>query len=136
MSANIRHHIPTILLFEDEPDSISFLQSAIRNSLPAGIQVVTVSSVGRALALRQETQPGLIVANLELPGTFDLLEAVRDAATPVLLTIHDYEESLAAVRFLQWEFLVKPFHVSLVTKKLQECWLKPIDENLFAFELN
>lgn len=84
----------------------------------------------------REKNPSLIIANLELSGAFDLLEAVRHSPVPVLLTIHEYPESLAAVRFLQWEYLIKPFHNSLVSKKVQEVWLKPADLGEIRFDMN
>jgi|GEM_PF-3212237 len=136
MNPPVADRTPTILFFEDEPESVSSLKTIIQSSLAPTVQINTVSSISGALTVMREENPSLIIANLELSGAFDLLEAVRYSPVPVLLTIHEYPESLAAVRFLQWEYLIKPFHSSLVSKKVQEVWLKPVDQMQVRFDMN
>lgn len=136
MNSCVEERTPTILFFEDEPESVSSLKTIIQSSLAPAVQISTVSSVTRALAVMRDENPSLIIANLELSGAFDLLEAVRYSPVPVLLTIHEYPESLAAVRFLQWEYLIKPFHSSLVAKKVLDVWLKPAGRVEMAFDMN
>ncbi|MFT3675701.1 MAG: hypothetical protein QM781_07385 [Chitinophagaceae bacterium] len=136
MNPSVAERTPTILFFEDEPESISSLKTIIQSSLAPAVQINTVSSIAKALTVMREENPSLIIANLELSGAFDLLEAVRHSPVPVLLTIHEYPESLAAVRFLQWEYLIKPFHSTLVSRKVQEVWLKPADQMEIRFDMN
>lgn len=136
MNPSVAERTPTILFFEDEPESVSLLKTIIQSSLAPSVEINAVSSITKALRVMREENPSLIIANLELSGAFDLLEAVRHSPVPVLLTIHEYPESLAAVRFLQWEYLIKPFHSSLVSKKVQEVWLKPADLVEIRFDMN
>jgi PAS domain S-box-containing protein len=69
----------TVLVVEDEADSRELVSLVLEG---CGATVISVASVGKALAVLDKTQPDLLVSDIGMPGEdgYDLIAKVRDRA--------------------------------------------------------
>ncbi len=110
---------PTVLLVDDEPDILGFMELALRED---GYEVVTASSGRDALAMLDQALPSLILLDAKMPtmGGEEFLTELRRRPGPpvpvVLVTAVRMQASEAASLGAQ-DLLAKPFDLD----ELQAC---------------
>ncbi len=110
---------PTVLLVDDEPDILGFMELALRED---GYHVVTASSGQDALAIVDRASPSLILLDAKMPamGGEEFLSELRRRPGPpvpvVLVTAVRMQPSEAASLGAQ-DLLAKPFDLD----ELQAC---------------
>jgi DNA-binding NtrC family response regulator len=115
----------SVLVVDDEPGMVSFLQRALTSR--CGV-VDTAASVEQAAPLLQRRLYDLIVLDIALPGRsgIDWLHELRDegyAGDVVLMTAYaDLDTAIDALRAGAADFLLKPFSLAQVLNALQRCF--------------
>ncbi len=102
---------PSVLLVDDEEESLAFLAAALA---PLGLEIVQASTGARARAELAQRRFSLILTDLRLPDMsgLDILAAARETdplCVGVILTGHSSVDSaLEALRQGAYDYLVKP----------------------------
>ena len=115
----------SVLVVDDEPGMLSFLQRALTSR--CGV-VDTAGSVEQAEPLLRRRLYDLIVLDIALPGRsgIDWLHQLRDegyAGDVVLMTAYaDLDTAIDALRAGAADFLLKPFSLAQVLNAIQRCF--------------
>ena len=115
----------SVLVVDDEPGMVSFLQRALGHRCGA---VDTAGSVEQAAPLLQRRLYDLIILDIALPGRsgIDWLHDLRDegyAGDVVLMTAYaDLDTAIDALRAGASDFLLKPFSVAQMFNAVQRCF--------------
>ncbi len=115
----------SVLIVDDEPGMLSFLQRALG---PRCAAVDTAGSVEIARPLLQRKRYDLIVLDIALPGVsgIDWLHELRHdgyAGDVVLMTAYaDLDTAIDALRAGAADFLLKPFSLALALNAIQRCF--------------
>lgn len=115
----------SILVVDDEPGMLSFLQRALASR--CGV-VDTAGSVEQAEPLLRRRLYDLIVLDIALPGRsgsdwLDELRADGYAGDVVLMTAYaDLDTAIGALRAGASDFLLKPFSLAQVLNSIQRCF--------------
>ena len=115
----------SVLVVDDEPGMVSFLQRALAARCGS---VDTAGSVEDAMPLLRRRLYDLVVLDIALPGRsgIDWLHDLRDegfAGDVVLMTAYaDLDTAIDALRAGAADFLLKPFSLAQVLNALQRCF--------------
>ncbi|MBS1190579.1 MAG: Helix-turn-helix, Fis-type [Rhodocyclaceae bacterium] len=115
----------SVLIVDDEPGMLSFLQRALGQRCG---RVDTAGSVEQAAPMLQRRLYDLIVLDIALPGRsgIDWLHDLRDegyAGDVVLITAYaDLDTAIVALRAGAGDFLLKPFSLAQMLNALQRCF--------------
>lgn len=115
----------SVLVVDDEPGMLSFLQRAL--GIRCG-RVDTAGSIEEAAPMLQRRLYDLIVLDIALPGRsgIDWLHDLRDegyAGDVVLITAYaDLDTAIDALRAGAGDFLLKPFSLAQMLNALQRCF--------------
>ncbi len=115
----------SILVVDDEPGMVSFLQRALSQRCDA---VDTAGSVEQAAPLLRKRLYDLIILDIALPGRsgIDWLHDLRDegyAGDVVLMTAYaDLDTAIDALRAGAADFLLKPFSLAQMLNAVQRCF--------------
>jgi DNA-binding NtrC family response regulator len=115
----------SILVVDDEPGMVSFLQRALSQGYG---KVDTADSVETATPLLQRQLYDLIVLDIALPGVsgIDWLDELRRegyAGDVVLMTAYaDLDTAIEALRAGAADFLLKPFSVAQMRNSVERCF--------------
>lgn len=115
----------SVLIVDDEPGMVSFLQRALSTRCGA---VDCAGSVEAARPLFGRKRYDLIVLDIALPGCsgIDWLHELREegyAGDVVLMTAYaDLDTAIEALRAGAADFLLKPFSLALVLNAIQRCF--------------
>ncbi|MFZ2266266.1 MAG: sigma-54 dependent transcriptional regulator [Azonexus sp.] len=115
----------SVLIVDDEPGMVSFLQRALSTRCGA---VDCAGSVEAARPLLGRKRYDLIVLDIALPGCsgIDWLHELREegyAGDVVLMTAYaDLDTAIEALRAGAADFLLKPFSLALVLNAIQRCF--------------
>jgi len=118
------NNIPTILIVDDEPFNLEFLELVLKQQ---GYNIITANSGRKGRMLAEQEQPDLILLDISLPGMsgFDLLEQLRaDEATRslpvVMLTAHGREvEKEKGMALGASDYITKPFSTRELVSRVQ-----------------
>jgi two-component system, NtrC family, response regulator HydG len=105
---------PRILIVDDEPDVLGFMQRLLE---PRGYEVDTATSGAQALESMSERAPSLVITDLRMPHLdgIDLLSKVRQQAPGlpaiVLTAAGDISTAVRAMRAGAADYLTKPVDV-------------------------
>lgn len=111
-----------ILIIDDEATIRSSLQEAM---LQDGYQVDVADAGEAALALCHSNNYDLLITDLKLPGVsgLDILKALRNQGnqTPVIMmtAYGDMDTALEAMRGGAYDFIPKPFKLSVIRKQVK-----------------
>lgn len=111
----------TIMIVEDDSDILEILTLYVSN---AGYQVLTASTIADAWELLQQTQPDLLLLDVNLPdGTgFDLAKKIRTISEVVIifLTVHNtIDAKLQGFSSGADDYITKPFIPKEVIARIQ-----------------
>src|SRR5574343_616537 len=115
----------SVLVVDDEPGMVSFLQRALGHRCGT---VDTAGSVEQATPLLQRRLYDLIILDIALPGRsgIDWLHDLRDegyAGDVVLMTAYaDLDTAIDALRAGASDFLLKPFSVAQMINAMERCF--------------
>ena len=115
----------SVLVVDDEPGMVSFLQRALGSRCGS---VDTAGSVEEAAPLLRRRLYDLIVLDIALPGRsgIDWLHDLRDegyAGEVVMMTAYaDLDTAIDALRAGAADFLLKPFSLAQALNALQRCF--------------
>src|SRR5574343_1768964 len=115
----------SVLVVDDEPGMLSFLQRALGQRCGS---VNTAGSVEQAAPLLRRRLYDLIVLDIALPGRsgIDWLHELRDegyAGDVVLMTAYaDLDTAIDALRAGAADFLLKPFSVAQMHNAVERCF--------------
>jgi len=109
----------TVLLVDDEPDILGFMELALRE---CGYEVITASSGRDALAVLDRSSPELILLDAKMPmmGGEEFLQEFRrrpGPRVPVVLVTAMRMQASEAARLGAQDLLAKPFDLD----ELQAC---------------
>jgi DNA-binding response OmpR family regulator len=105
------HRKPTILIVDDEPQIVDFLQIGFTYE---GFQVLVASTGPDAVQMARTHMPDIIILDIMLPG-FDGLEVTRqlrktlDAAIIMLTAKDEVNDRIAGLDIGADDYLTKPF---------------------------
>ena len=118
-------HEFSVLIVDDEPGMVSFLQRALSRRCGT---VDQAGSVEAARPLLRRSRYDLIILDIALPGCsgIDWLHELRQdgyAGDVVLMTAYaDLDTAIDALRAGAADFLLKPFSLALVLNAIQRCF--------------
>lgn len=115
------HAAPRILVVDDEPGIVDFLELGLGSE---GFAVLGATDAVTALALVRETRPDLVVLDVGLPGLdgFDVLAQIRvESDVPVvLLTAHgDVDDRVKGLGLGADDYVTKPFHLEELIARIR-----------------
>ena len=111
VSANTRRENTGVLAVDDDPRTLKLVRDALTT---AGYKPVVTGDPQQAIPLIEETNPGVVLLDLMLPGT-DGIELMRDILSvydvPIIfLSAYDQDELIArAFKMGAVDYIVKPF---------------------------
>ena len=115
--------MPTVLVVEDDPSIVGYLEYHLRSS---NYEVMTASTVREAWALVTEIPPHAAIVDIQLPGVYgwELVRRIRNDLglrnTPVIIcsgVIGDKER--AEAESLNCELMTKPFEIDEVLERVK-----------------
>lgn len=118
-------HEYSVLIVDDEPGMLSFLQRALASRCGT---VDCAESVETARPMLRRNRYDLIVLDIALPGTsgIDWLHELRQegyVGDVVLMTAYaDLDTAIGALRAGAADFLLKPFSLALALNAIQRCF--------------
>ncbi|MDF2382717.1 hypothetical protein JMG10_14645 [Nostoc ellipsosporum NOK] len=116
ITSSTRH----LLLIDDDSNFLKALFDLIGEEQPQPpVAVDFSSSTEAALDKLVEKSYALVLLNIEMPGAFDLLAKLRAEKMRVCLLIAPHPESLLVARFIDCDFLIKPFDREMVLGQLK-----------------
>jgi two-component system response regulator MprA len=133
------HTTPRILVVDDEPGIVDFLELGLGRQ---GFAVIGASDGATALALVRETPPDLVVLDVGLPGLdgFAVLAQIRvESDVPVvLLTAHgDVDDRVKGLGLGADDYVTKPFHleelIARIRAHLRRRSAEPLPESPLRF---
>jgi DNA-binding response OmpR family regulator len=112
---------PTVLVVEDEPDTVLLLKQILRL---AGYDVLGAFNGYEAVQKAAEAKPDLILLDLMMPGmdgwtTFQYLRQTTDVPVVIVSAIHNKDEIVRALRMGVDDYLTKPFVNAEVVARVQ-----------------
>jgi len=112
---------PTVLVVEDEPDTVLLLKQILRL---AGFDVLGAFNGFEAVQKAAETHPDLILLDLMMPGmdgwqTFSYLRQTTDVPVVIVSAVHNKDEIVRALRMGVDDYLTKPFVNAEVVARVQ-----------------
>ncbi|MDO8752518.1 MAG: response regulator [Anaerolineales bacterium] len=114
-----------VLIVDDEPNNVDFLEQALEDS---GYQLITATNGQEALNKIQSEQPDLVLLDLAMPimDGFAVLERVkadqslRDIPIIIISAEHDSKSVVRGIKQGAEDYLTKPVNVGLLVKKVKE----------------
>jgi DNA-binding response OmpR family regulator len=112
---------PTVLVVEDEPDTVLLLKQILRLG---GFDVLGAFTGFEAIQKTAEARPDLILLDLMMPGmdgwqTFQYLRQTTDVPVVIVSAIHNKDEIVRALRMGVDDYLTKPFVNAEVVARVQ-----------------
>jgi DNA-binding response OmpR family regulator len=112
---------PTVLVVEDEPDTVLLLKQILRL---AGFDVLGAFNGYEAVQKAAESKPDLILLDLMMPDmdgwqTFQYLRQTTDVPVVIVSAIHNKEDVVRALRMGVDDYLTKPFVNAEVVARVQ-----------------
>jgi DNA-binding response OmpR family regulator len=112
---------PTVLVVEDEPDTVLLLKQILRL---AGFDVLGAFNGYEAIQKAAEAKPDLVLLDLMMPDmdgwqTFQFLRQTSDVPVVIVSAIHNKDEVVRALRMGVDDYLTKPFVNAEVVARVQ-----------------
>lgn len=112
---------PTVLVVEDEPDTVLLLKQILRL---AGFDVLGAFNGTEAVQKAAEAKPDLILLDLMMPEldgwqTFQYLRQTTDVPVVIISAIHNKDEIIRALRMGVDDYVTKPFINAEVVARVQ-----------------
>lgn len=115
----------TVLIVDDDPEILDMTALLLRG---AGHAVMTASSGEEALFLVQESVPGLILLDINMPGLdgWEVLRIIKEdettAIVPVIMFSVNFEvrEKLRALQQGATDYVTKPFDTGHLLRRVGE----------------
>ena len=112
---------PTVLVVEDEPDTVLLLKQILRL---AGFDVLGAFNGTEAVQKAAEAKPDLILLDLMMPEldgwqTFQYLRQTTDVPVMIISAIHNKDEIIRALRMGVDDYVTKPFINAEVVARVQ-----------------
>lgn len=121
-----KHQIPaaSVLVVDDEPGILSFLQKALSKRFAL---VETAGSVEEAEKLRERCHFDLLIVDIKLPGRsgMEWHEALQNSerrSDVIFMTAYaDLETAIQAIRLGASDFILKPFRLEQMMNAVERC---------------
>lgn len=112
---------PTILVVEDEPDTVLLLKQILRLG---GFDVLGAFNGTEAVQKASDAKPDLILLDLMMPGmdgwqTFQYLRQITDVPVVIISAIHSKDEVVRALRMGVDDYITKPFVNAEVIERIK-----------------
>ena len=112
---------PTILVVEDEPDTVLLLKQILRLG---GFDVLGAFSGTEAVQKAADSKPDLILLDLMMPGldgwqTFQYLRQTTEVPVVIISAIHNKDEVVRALRMGVDDYITKPFANAEVVERIK-----------------
>jgi len=116
---------PKVLIVDDEPFNLDYLEQALEDS---NYQIITASNGRDALDKIHGEQPDLVLLDLMMPvlDGFAVLaqlnadSLLRDIPVIIISAEHDSKSVVKGIKQGAEDYLTKPVDADLLTKKLKE----------------
>jgi DNA-binding response OmpR family regulator len=116
---------PKVLIVDDEPNNVDFLEQALEDS---GYQLITATNGQEALDKIQSEQPDLILLDLMMPilDGFAVLaevkadQVLRDIPVIIISAEHDSKSVVKGIKQGAEDYLTKPVNADILVKKVKE----------------
>ena len=114
-----------VLIVDDEPNNVDFLEQALEDS---GYQLITATNGQEALNKIQSEQPDLILLDLNMPimDGFTVLAKVkedpnlRDIPVIIISSEHESKSVVKGIKQGAEDYLTKPVNAGLLMKKVKD----------------
>ena len=112
---------PTILVVEDEPDTVQLLKQILRLG---GFNVLGAFNGTEAVQKAADSKPDLILLDLMMPGldgwqTFQYLRQTIDVPVVIISAIHNKDDIVRALRMGVEDYVTKPFVNAEVVERIK-----------------
>jgi two-component system, LytTR family, response regulator len=127
-----------VVIIDDEPDAVKFIQGIIAEYCPYLLVTGTANSAREGVTVINQVRPDLVFLDVQMPhgSGFDLLASFPEKSFDVVFITAFNHYAIQAIKFSAVDYILKPVNISELIDAVKKVELKRSSREYRNFDFN